>query len=167
MAAHTHNTTHKAACAHNRAHTTAHTHDSTRARLHTRKRMQLRMSDVTVRAICTYLTSYRAVIAYYVAHGHTHECNAWPFARCVQVRDSDFASVTSDHELKQFFVVRNFAGLSGLSKEKKRVFGISKLVYFGDLVGRCFFSKNSSCRPCLRCGGTPMAARFPYPCGAN
>ena len=26
----------------------------------------------------------------------------------VQVRDNNFASVTSDHELKQFLVVRNF-----------------------------------------------------------
>ena len=30
----------------------------------------------------------------------------------VQVRDSNFASVTFDHKLKQFFVVRNLAGLS-------------------------------------------------------
>ena len=28
----------------------------------------------------------------------------------VQVRDNNFASVTFDHELKRFFVVRNFAG---------------------------------------------------------
>ena len=37
---------------------------------------------------------------------------AFGFFFVVQVRDFNFASVTFDHELKKFFVVRNFAGLS-------------------------------------------------------
>ena len=48
----------------------------------------------------------------------------------VQVRDSEFASVTFDHEFKQLFVVRNFAGLSGPFEGERGVFGMFKLVYF-------------------------------------
>ena len=58
-------------------------------------------------------------------------CCVWFFFFVVQVRDNNFASVTFDHELKQFFVVRNFAG--------PFVFAIFELdVNFQDFVWKFF-----------------------------
>ena len=56
----------------------------------------------------------------------------------VQVRDNNFASVTSDHELKQFLVVRNFNPRASVA------FGVTSRVSLWLSVARCF-AADSSC----------------------
>ena len=55
----------------------------------------------------------------------------------VQVGDNNFASVTSDHELKQFLVVRNF-------NPRASAFGVTSRVSLWFSVARCF-AADSSC----------------------
>ena len=57
---------------------------------------------------------------------------AFGFFFVVQVRDSNFASVTSDHELKQFLVVRNFNPRASVA------FGVTSRVSLWLSVARCF-----------------------------
>ena len=56
----------------------------------------------------------------------------------VQVRDNNFASVTSDHELKQFLVVRNFNPRASVA------FRVTSRVSLWLSVARCF-AADSSC----------------------
>ena len=56
----------------------------------------------------------------------------------VQVQDKNFASVTSDHELKQFWVVRNFNPRASVA------FGVTSRVSLWLSVARCF-AADSSC----------------------
>ena len=64
---------------------------------------------------------------------------AFGFFFVVQVRDNNFASVTSDHELKQFLVVRNFnpcaSGVRG---------HVTRILKLWLSVARCF-AADSSC----------------------
>ena len=62
---------------------------------------------------------------------------AFGFFFVVQIRDNNFASVTSDHELKQFLVVRSF-------NPRASAFGVTSRVSLWFSVARCF-AADSSC----------------------